>query len=185
MSPNFLRRPDGESSGIKRTPREAPRASSPPAADTSPHTVGFKRAATVKFDLGRNSIAEYVKENPPNIVEHLPSDSPNIVEHLPGEIDDVTLRNEEILAEWDEHFDGGSRRTGTAARRQRAGMWPGTEPNWTNDTIICFFASSVYEWYASSPIDEIRAGNRESVKWGSYLLTHFINATSVIPGSCE
>jgi hypothetical protein len=135
MSPNFLRRPDGESSWIERTPREAPRASNPSDADarcdggTSPPAVGFKRAATVKFDLGRNSIAEYDKENPPNIVEHLPSDSPNIVEHLPGEIDDVTLRNEEILAEWDEHFDGGSRRAGAAARRRRAGMWPGTEPN--------------------------------------------------------
>jgi len=79
---------------------------------------------TVRFDMGRNSTAEYDREgppknaifakpsssqSPPSSSRHPPPPPPDIVEHLPGEIDDddddVTRRNEEILAEWDELFD--------------------------------------------------------------------------------
>ena len=96
---------------IRRTPsREAP-------------VVGDfeeRPASKVRFDMGRNSTAEYDREGPPeNIIMVGPSrpppsssrdpppPPPNVVEHLPGEIDDddVTRRNEEILAEWDELFD--------------------------------------------------------------------------------
>ncbi len=54
---------------------------------------------------------EYKREGPPQnifILSPPPSSCnapPNIIDHLPGEKDDVTRRNEEILAEWDEHFD--------------------------------------------------------------------------------
>ena len=141
VSPKFL-----ISGRIRRIPardHEAPRprapvaSSRPSAAAAAAAVVGDyfeerRPAMMVRFDMGRNSTAEYDREGPPkNNIFVKPSSSPSssssrrdppppppppdIVEHLPGEIDDddydddddnvVTLRNEEILAEWDEHFD--------------------------------------------------------------------------------
>ena len=62
----------------------------------------------VKFNLDRNSIAQYIKENPPNIVEHLTDEVVSVSEDLfPTDDDDdeTTRRNEELLAEWETNFD--------------------------------------------------------------------------------
>ena len=67
----------------------------------------------VRFNMERNCFASYEKEDPPNVVttedfiiSNCSSNASNIVEHWPEEIDDdVTLRNERVLAEWDEFVD--------------------------------------------------------------------------------
>ena len=78
----------------------------------TPKTTEVKRSNGVRFNLGRNSIAEFNKENPPNEVERLTN---NEVEredqvHLIAQStidddddgdDETTRRNEEILAEWE------------------------------------------------------------------------------------
>lgn len=68
--------------------------------------------STVKFNMERNCFASYVKGDPPNVVttedsiiSNSSSNASNIVEHLPEEVDDVTLRNEKVLAEWDDFTD--------------------------------------------------------------------------------
>ena len=110
-------------------PRAPVASSCPSAAAAAAAVIGDfevrRPAMTVRFDMGRNSTAEYDREGPPkNVIfakpsssqsppsssRHPPPPPPDIVEHLPGEIDDdddddVTRRNEEILAEWDELFD--------------------------------------------------------------------------------
>ena len=101
ISPTFLARTSPRPRFLGRLEMTSP-SSSP---------VDSKRSFVVSFDLGRNSMAEYDGEAPPSIVSertYLPGNAhphPNVVEHTPDEIDDVTLRNEEILAEWDDHFD--------------------------------------------------------------------------------
>lgn len=69
--------------------------------------------STVRFNMERNCFASYEREDPPNVVttedsiiNNCSSNSSNIVGHLPEEIDDdVTLRNEIALAEWDGFSD--------------------------------------------------------------------------------
>lgn len=70
--------------------------------------------SSVKFNMERNCFASYVKGDPPNVVStenhHIintrSANTFNVVEHLPEEIDDdVTLRNEQVLAEWDDFTD--------------------------------------------------------------------------------
>lgn len=69
----------------------------------------------VKFNLRRNSYAEYNKENAPNVVEHLSSEVaerkfPDMFQNdeeitpLKGD-DEETKRNEETLAQWEDSFD--------------------------------------------------------------------------------
>ncbi len=83
-----------------------------------------KSKGVVKFNLNRNSIAEYKKENPPNIVEHLISevddDEPFQDEGVID--DDETKINEGILGEWESSFDelcddGGQRISRRRVRR--------------------------------------------------------------------
>ena len=63
----------------------------------------------VKFNLGRNSIAQYIKDDPPNIVEHLTDEVVPVSEELLStdeeDDDETTRRNEELLAEWETNFD--------------------------------------------------------------------------------
>jgi hypothetical protein len=66
--------------------------------------------STVTFNV-RDCFASYNKDDPPNVVttEHSiinsrSSNASNIVGYLPEEID-VTRRNEELLAEWDDFSD--------------------------------------------------------------------------------
>ena len=87
-----------------------------PPAVVTPKTTEVKRSNGVRFNLGRNSIAEFNKENPPNEVERLTN---NEVEredqvHLIAQStidddddgdDETTRRNEEILAEWEPSFE--------------------------------------------------------------------------------
>lgn len=49
----------------------------------------------VQFNLGRNSFAQYNKENPPNVVQYLNDEV---------EYDEETRTNEAILAEWEDNF---------------------------------------------------------------------------------
>jgi hypothetical protein len=110
ISPNFLTRTPRRDVPGARSLASRPSVYGRPDV-TSPlfPPVDFKRVSAVRFDLGRNSMAKYDREAPPSIVSErtysLERTDPNIVEHMPDEIDDVTLRNEEILAEWDDHFD--------------------------------------------------------------------------------
>jgi hypothetical protein len=98
-------------SRVEEVPRDTQFLAHTSVAIASAAVGDFERTASVKFDMGRNSITEHDREGPPpNIFILSPPPSscdapPNIDEHLPGEINDVTRRNEEILAEWDEHFD--------------------------------------------------------------------------------
>jgi hypothetical protein len=92
-------------------PRDTQFLAHPSVAIASATVGNSERTASVKFDMGGNSITEHDREGPPpNIFLLSPPPSscdapPNIIKHLPGEINDITRRNEEILAEWDEHFD--------------------------------------------------------------------------------
>ena len=76
----------------------------------TPNTVVVKPKG-VKFNLGRNSFAQYYKENPPNIVEYLTDEVVAVSEKLmpvdddDGDDDEATRRNEELLAEWGTNFD--------------------------------------------------------------------------------
>ena len=71
-------------------------------ATVTPNTAVVKSKG-VKFNLGRNIIAQYIKENPPNIVEYLTDEVVAVSEELfPVDDDDeTTRRNEELLAECD------------------------------------------------------------------------------------
>jgi len=79
-------------------------------ATVTPNAVVVK-SKDVKFNLGRNSIAQYVKDDPPNIVEHLTDEVVAVSEELfpvvdsDDQDDETTRRNEEILAEWETNFD--------------------------------------------------------------------------------
>jgi len=87
----------------------------PPPAVTPDINASMKvKRFSVKFDLGRNSIAEYNKENPPNVVECLTSEVEDDESCTDGEKDDTTRRNEEILAEWETNFED----LGRASRRR-------------------------------------------------------------------
>ena len=59
---------------------------------------------------GRNSVAEFDKENPPNLVEHLTYDEAQELfphhEVTPSATDkEQTRKNKDILAEWDKNFE--------------------------------------------------------------------------------
>jgi hypothetical protein len=92
-------------------PRDTQFLAHPSVAIASAAVGDSERTALVKFDMGWNSITEHDRKVPsPKIFILSPSPSscnapPNIAKHLPGEINDVTCRNKEIPAEWDEHFD--------------------------------------------------------------------------------
>ncbi len=103
-----------QQSGISRVeevPRDTQFLAHLSVAIASAAAGDSERRALVKFDTGQNSITEHDREGPPpNIFILSPPPSscnapPNIVKHLPGEINDVTHRNEEILADLDDHFD--------------------------------------------------------------------------------
>lgn len=79
-------------------------------AIVTPGTTNMKKKG-VKFNLGRNSIAQYNKENPPNIVEQLSNEVVETYEVYPlddggcNNVDEITRQNEELLAEWDSSFE--------------------------------------------------------------------------------
>lgn len=79
-------------------------------AIVTPGTTNMKKKG-VKFNLGRNSIAQYNKENPPNIVEQLSNEVVETYEVYPlddggcNDVDETTWQNEELLAEWDSSFE--------------------------------------------------------------------------------
>jgi len=81
-----------------------------PAAESDKYT-SMATVKGVKFNLGRNSFAQFIKDDPPNIVEHLVDEIVAISEELfpvddSDDQDDETTRwNEELLAEWETNFD--------------------------------------------------------------------------------
>lgn len=81
----------------------------------TPKTTEVKRSNGVRFNLGRNSIAEFNKENPPNEVERLTNEveredqvhliAQSTIDDDDDGDDETTRRNEEILAEWEPSFE--------------------------------------------------------------------------------
>ena len=110
---------------VAKSPAAKPKRNVVPAV--TPHRTTPKPKG-VKFNLNRNSFAEYKKENPPNIVEHLISEADEYETFQEaGVIDDETRLNEEILGEWESSFDdlcdGGSQRS-NRRRARRVSMLP-------------------------------------------------------------
>ena len=88
---------------------------------TSTKTKSFKG---VQFNLGRNSFAQYNKENPPNVVEHLTEEVTIGEELFPmdddgkdDEDDATTRRNVELLEEWEANFEDLDEHVSRRARR--------------------------------------------------------------------
>ena len=78
----------------------------------------------VQFNLGRNSFAQYNKENPPNVVEHLTEEVTKGEELFPmdddgkDDVDDTTTRrNVELLEEWEANFEDLDEHVSRRARR--------------------------------------------------------------------
>jgi len=89
----------------KMTP--AAKSNQSTSVSVTPNVVVVKSSKGVQFNLDRNSIAQFTKDDPPNIVEHL-TDEVAVSEELflAGDDDDETTRqNEELLAEWETNFD--------------------------------------------------------------------------------
>ena len=98
---------------VVKRPAMRPPNGTRPASSPHPSRGGNAYSPEVRFNMERNCFASCEKEDPPNVVttedsiiSNCSSNASNIVEHWPEEIDDdVTLRNERVLAEWDELFD--------------------------------------------------------------------------------
>ena len=75
--------------------------------------------------MGRNSFAQYNKENPPNVVEHLTEEVTIGEELFPmdddgkddEDLDATTRRNVELLEEWEANFEDLDEHVSRRARR--------------------------------------------------------------------
>ena len=91
------------------TPSILQSATKSTSVSVTPNTVVVRSKVGVKFNLGRNSIVQFIKDDPPNIVEHLTDEIVAVSEELlpmdDDDDDETTRRNEELLAEWETNFD--------------------------------------------------------------------------------